>query len=121
MGGFLGCVSVSRGTEEGDAMLDAIGFLNARQPGHQSIVANSIASAMRGEFGDCHGTRRTAGSELFVNALMFLYWCYDLAAVARNMGFYHAIADTRTFRDVENAIRLHHAGTAHRQWLPLPL
>jgi hypothetical protein len=120
-GGFLGCVSVSCGTAEGDAMLDAVNFLNERQPGHKSIVSNSIVSAMRGEFGDSHATQRTAGSELFINTLMSLYWCYDLAAVAANMGFYEAIADTRTFREVDNAIRLHHARTAQREWKILPL
>jgi hypothetical protein len=121
MGGFLGCVSVSGGTAEGDSTLDAVSFLNERQSRHKSIVSNSIASAMRGEFGDSHATRRTAGSVLFINALMSLYWCYDLAAVAAKMGFYQAIADTRTFREVENAIRLHHSGIAQREWKVLPL
>ena len=120
-GGFLGCVSVSRGTLEGDAMLNAVDFLNNRQPSQRSIVSNSIASAMRGDFGDVHFNERTAGSELFINPLMSLLWCYNLSAVAANMGFYREIADTQTLLEVENAIRLHHANADKRDWLSLPL
>ena len=120
-GDFLGCASVSRGTPEGDAMLDAVDFLNSRQPGHKSIVSNSIASAMRGGFGDVHFNERTAGSELFINPLMSLLWCYNLPAVAANMGFYREIADTQTFLELENAIRLHHANADKRDWSSLPL
>ncbi|ATQ68371.1 DUF1152 domain-containing protein [Methylosinus trichosporium] len=120
-GGFLGCVSVSAGEPEGDALLDAVDFLNARQPSSKSIVANSIASALRGDFGDRHATERTRGSELFVNPLMSLYWCFRLEAVARKMGFYDAIAGSETFHEIESAIRIHHARVAKRDWKNLPL
>ncbi|CAN2535675.1 hypothetical+protein [Methylocapsa aurea] len=120
-GGFLGCVSVSQGTPEGDALLDAVDFLNERQPHSKSIVANSIASAIRGGFGNRHDTERTRGTELFINALMALYWCYDLAAVVRGMGFYEAIAGSEKFHEVENAIRIHHAHADKRDWKNLPL
>jgi hypothetical protein len=58
----------------GTPCLDAVDFLNDRQRGHKSIVLNSIASAIDGEFGNYHRTQRTAGSELFINTLMSLYW-----------------------------------------------
>jgi hypothetical protein len=105
-GGFLGCISVQDRTPEGEAFLDAVEFLNARQPQATSIVANSIASAMRGEFGDHHATSRTRGSELFINPLMTLYWCYDLEKVAARIGFYEKVVATTTLTEVQNAIRL---------------
>jgi hypothetical protein len=87
----------------------------------RSIVANSIASAMHGFFGDYHSTSRTRGTELFINALMTMYWCYDLPAVARIIGFYDAIVDSKSFLEVENAVRLHHARAVKREWKNLPL
>ena len=46
---------------------EAVDHANRRQPAHRSIVCNSIASAIRGEFGDYHATDRTGSTELFVN------------------------------------------------------
>jgi hypothetical protein len=79
------------------------------------------ASAIRGEFGDHRAARRAEGSKLFINALTSLYWCYDLSAVASSIGLHSAIVGTKTFREVDNAIRLHHAGIAQCNWLSLPL
>lgn len=118
---FLGVVSVLKGTAEGDAMLRAVDFLNERQPGHKSIVANAIASAIRGRFGDWHDTDRTAGSEMFVNPLMSLMWCYDLPSVATGMEFLDVIQDTTRFEEVRDAIYLHHSRAKTREWKSLPL
>ena len=77
-GGFLGAFSLSPGTAEAAAFLDLVDYANQRQPMHPSIVCNSIASALRGEFGNYHATNRTSGSDLFVNPLMSQYWAFDV-------------------------------------------
>jgi hypothetical protein len=61
--------------------LEAVRFANEQMPAYQSIVTNSIASAIEGEYGDIHRTTRTAGSRLWINPLMSLYWGFDLTEV----------------------------------------
>lgn len=102
--GFLGCVSVLRETPEGQAFLNAVEFLNKQQPSHLSIVSNCIASAIRGEFGNQHASNRTSGSELFVNPLMSMYWCYDVPSVASKMGFHKQLSETNTLMEVVDTI-----------------
>jgi hypothetical protein len=70
LGGFRGCCSLTPDMPEARRFLEAVDYANMRQPAHRSIVCNSIASAIRGEFGDYHATDRTGSSELFVNPLM---------------------------------------------------
>jgi len=60
----------------------AVAFAHEEMPTRQSIVNGSIASAIRGDFGDVHVSERTRSSELFINPLMTLYFGFDLAAVA---------------------------------------
>lgn len=120
-GGFLGCISITREMPEGRAFLDAVDHLNTNHTIQKSIVCNSIASAMRGEFGDVQVTGRTGNSELFINPLMTFYWCYDLAVVAEHMGFYQAMLATETLHDVNRVINLHHAQVAQRDWKDIPL
>jgi hypothetical protein len=50
----------------------------AATPLRPSIVNGQIAAALRGAFGDVQTTRRTSGSELFVNPLMAVYFTVDL-------------------------------------------
>ena len=104
LGGFMGNCSVTADTPEGRAFLDAVDYANMQQPHHRSIVCNSISSAIRGEFGDYQTTGRTAGSQLFVNPLMPIYWFYNIAVLAKWIGFYDALLDTNSRYDVLNAI-----------------
>lgn len=120
-GSFLGSVSVEAGTPEGRFFLDAVAALNARQPDHLSVVANSIADALRGRFGDVHATETTAGSTLFINPLMAMYWFFEAGAVARAMRFAPALGETERMSEVEDAIRQAHAHAERRAWTPLPL
>ncbi len=92
--GFLGAFSITASMPEGAAFLDLIDYANRRQPHHQSIVCNSIASALRGEFGNYHSTNRTGGSELFINPLMSQYWTFDAHSVVRNMAYAADLAKT---------------------------
>jgi hypothetical protein len=103
-GAFKGCCSLTIDMPETQSFLAAVEYANMRQPAHRSIVSNSIASAIRGEFGDYHATDRTGSAELFVNPLMTLLWFYEIPALARWIGFYDAIRYTTTTYDVWDAI-----------------
>ncbi len=120
-GGYLGGLSLVRGTEAADTFLDLVDYANPRQPRHASIVCNSIASALRGEFGDYHATDRTGGSELFVNPLMTQYWAFDAPQVVARMGFAAALATTAGFADAAREIERHRERVALRPRRPLPL
>ena len=55
-------IAITAEMAEGAANLTLADFLNERFAAYKSIVINSIASAIRGEFGDFHSIARTRGS-----------------------------------------------------------
>ena len=67
--------------------VEATEYVLAQTSTRSSIVCTSILSAIDGHFGDYHRTDRTWGSELFINTLMSLYWCFRLEAVARRIQY----------------------------------
>jgi hypothetical protein len=91
-------------------------------PAAASIVNTSIASAIRGRFGDHHATARTAGSELFINPLMAMYWAFDLPSVARRNLYIDRVRATQAYRELTLAIERFRAETQDRTgaWTPLP-
>jgi hypothetical protein len=119
--GFLGAFSVSASSDEGAAFLDLVDYANRRQPQHQSIVCNSIASAMRGEFGDYHATNRTSGSKLFVNPLMAEYWTFDARKVVRNMAYAAELVKTERIEEARTIIERWREALELRPRRPLPL
>jgi hypothetical protein len=119
--GFLGVMSLTRGTPEADAFLDLVDYANRRQPQHPSIVCNSIASALRGEFGNYHATHRTSGSELFINPLMAQYWTFDARRVVANMSYAQELAQTESMEEARRVIELRREGLELRPRRELPL
>ncbi|WP_233621874.1 hypothetical protein [Amycolatopsis sp. WAC 04182] len=79
-----------------------------------------IAAALRGEFGDVAFTSRTAGSELFVNPLMGVYFAVDLLAIAASVGYLERSRDTETMFDVALAIENHRETVPRRVRRPFP-
>jgi hypothetical protein len=120
-GGYLGGISLAIGTIEGDAFLDLVDYANQRQPRHRSIVCNSIASALRGEFGDFQSTGRTSGTELFINPLMTQYWAFSAKQVVQHMEFAVALSKTTTFAEAALKIEMHREWVEPRPRKPLPL
>ena len=96
-------------------------YANQRQPRHRSIVCNSIASALRGEFGDYHTTNRTSGTELFINPLMTQYWAFVAERVVARMEFAVALENTRTFAEASSTIEIQREFLTLRSRKPLPL
>ena len=102
-GGFLGAFSLSSKTAEAAAFLDLVDYANQRQPAHASIVCNSIASALRGEFGNYHATNRTSGSDLFINPLMSQFWTFETSQLVRRMGYADRLAETERMEEAGRA------------------
>lgn len=120
-GGYLGSFSLVPGTVEAEAFISLVDYANERQPRHRSIVANSIAAALRGEFGDYHPTPRTQDSELFINPLMSQYWCLEASVLATRMKFAPDLARVATFDEAAAVIERVREGLAIRSRRPLPL
>jgi hypothetical protein len=120
-GGFLGAFSLLGGTEEALAFLDLVEYANERQPQHRSIVCNSIASAVRGEFGDYHATNRTSGNELFINPLMSQYWTFEVKHIANHMAYADKLAQTESMEDAKRVIEFWRETTELRPRRPIPL
>jgi hypothetical protein len=69
---------------------EACEFAVARMPRKQSILNESIISAVNGSLGDYHATKRTEGSTLFISPFMAIYWAFRLSYVAgRNLHLGH--------------------------------
>jgi hypothetical protein len=91
--------------EEAQLYLQAVDYLNRTVPGSPSVVNNSIASALEGEFGDVHRSWRTSGNKLFISPLMAMYWAFDLDAVARRCLYLPELLESRSYADVERVVR----------------
>jgi len=92
----------------------------AAHPGRRSIVNGSIAAAIDGQFGDVRFTDRTAGSELFINPLMSLYFGFELAAVARRSLYLTQLEDTDTVWDVVSRIEVFRGNQRAKPWRDFP-
>jgi len=97
--GYLGLFQLTKDMPEAKKYKDAIEFANKRMKGMESIVSNSIISAIEGEYGNYHKTNRTLGSELWINPLMTIYWCFNLRDVIKKIKYYDLIKDVNTLSD----------------------
>lgn len=118
---YLGALSLTSEMTEGQAYLELVDYLNTRMTLHESIVTNSIASAIRGEFGDFHPTRRTKGSVQFISPLMSLFWFFRLGGVASRIRFSSSIEDTTTMDEVAKAFQMYRIMNTRRAHGDIPL
>jgi hypothetical protein len=119
-GGYLGALSIPSASPEAQAYLDAVAHAQRATPSRPSIVQGQIAAALRGEFGDVRFTTRTAGSELFVNPLMGVYFTADLAILAAGVGYLAELAGTDTAVEVALAIEAHRDRVRRRPRRAIP-
>lgn len=105
-GDYLGGLALVRGTPEADTLLDFVDYANLRQSHYCSIVCNSIASALQGDYGDHRVTDRTSGTQVIINPLMTHYWAFKAERVVDHMEFAAALAATRAFAEASGAIEL---------------
>lgn len=120
-GGYLGVWSLMSEMEEFHLYREAVEFASARMPQRESIVNSSIISAVNGWFGNQHTSKRTQGSDLFINPLMALYWAFRLEHVARRNLYLDRIADTQSFTELSLAIEAFQATLSNtRAWKDIP-
>jgi hypothetical protein len=118
---YLGAHSLLTEMEEVQQFLDAVDYAQAHN-GQPSIVSASIADAIRGRFGNHHSTERTAGSTLFINPLMGIYWFFDLVSVAGRVRYLQALEGTTSWGEVKRIIRDYRGTEATlRPWESIPL
>jgi hypothetical protein len=120
-GGYLGAWSLMAEMEEFQLSRDALEFVSSRMPRAPSIVNTSIVAAVSGLFGNTHATKRTEGSELFINPLMSLYWAFRLEHVARRNLYLDQIGGTTTYAELSMAIETFQATLPKtRPWKDIP-
>jgi len=103
-GAFWGVFSVLKEMPEAQLYHEATEFVFAKMPNRMSIVNASILSAIQGDYGDVHRTQRTAGSQLYINPLMSMYWSFQLDAVAERLLYLDLLKDTHNFYEVISRI-----------------
>lgn len=103
-GYYLGALSIPSASAEAKAYLEAVADAQASTPVRPSIVNGQIAAALRGEFGNAAFTSRTAGSELFVNPLMAMYFAVDLVGLAQSVGYLDRLAGLNSMYEVAEVI-----------------
>jgi hypothetical protein len=121
-GGFLGAFSLLAEMPEVRRYAEAVHAVVARMPRSPSIVSTSILSAIEGRYGDYHATDRTAGSQLWINPLMALYWGFKLDSVARRILYLEELKKTELYVEVDAVIGAFRYGhKAIREWESIPL
>lgn len=88
---------------------------------HPSIVNASILSAIEGKYGDIHATKRTAGSRLWINPFMTMYWAFTVESIAERCLYLKAIQNATTFRELTLRIEeFRHKLSKTRDWDEIP-
>ena len=118
-GAFLGAFSVLPGMPEADAYVRLVDHAHRRH--RHSIVNGSIASAIEGAYGDVHRTDRTAGSVLWIQPLMSLYFAFELAPVAARNLYLDRLRETDTLFEVVALIEAFRKQVSIRRREPIPV
>lgn len=102
---YLGMISLLEEMPEVNKYRQATEAVFAAMPNDISIVSSSVLSALAGNYGNHHATLRTRNSQLWINPLMPVYWCFQLTPVARRVLYREAMKGTETFTDVQRVIK----------------
>jgi hypothetical protein len=121
-GGYLGLFSVTKEMEEGQKLVSAIKYVNMRMKGKESIVTNSISSAIEGYYGNHQMTKRTQESELWINPLMSIYWCFTLSSIINKNKYYDRIKSTNSMSEIKGELaKFRGEMTEYREKKRIPL
>lgn len=118
---FLGSLALTSDMEEVKLFSEAAEFTFFEMRGYESVICSSVLSALDGQFGDHHRTRRTIGSKLWINPLMFFYWSFDPMKVADNVLYLPRIFEATSLTDVSTIIKQFRSETQIRPTAPFPL
>jgi hypothetical protein len=111
--GYLGMFSLLPTMPEVQQYQAAVDAVFQAMPHMESIVSSSILAALVGEYGDYHRTARTAGSTLWINPLMAVYWCFQLAPVADRLLYGAELKSTVSRADIDRVIMRFRATCDH--------
>ncbi len=111
---FLGATCLEAEMPEVKKFKEATEFVFFEMRGYESVILSSLFSALEGKYGDHHRTRRTVGSELWINPLMPIYWGFDAELVAKNVRYYEQLKDVKTIEQVSEVIRTYRAANVLR-------
>lgn len=103
-GGYLGMFSLMQEMPEVQKYREACEFVFKAMPNDPSIVSSSILSALAGHYGNYHATPRTQNSQLWINPLMPVYWCFQLSQVAQRILYLEEMKATEDFLAVRKVI-----------------
>ena len=103
-GAYLGAFSIPSRSPEADLYRSAVAHAQAVTPLRPSIVNGQISAALGAEHGDVRFTRRTQGSQLFVNPLMAMYFTFDLPGLAQHNLYLDRIDNTLGMQQVATRI-----------------
>ena len=121
-GGFRGAFSLLAGMKESALYASAVEAATKAMSEMPSIVNHSIVSAVEGDFGDVHRTRRTRGSRLWINPLMAMYFTFELEALASHVQYLSLLGPTQTMFEVTAVIDAHQRACDElRPWVGIPI
>lgn len=103
-GAYLGVFQLTDTMKEAALYADLVAFSNEQMPDKKSIVSNSIISALQNHYGNYHATNRTEGSELWINPLMTIHWCFKLDGVVERLAYYDYIKDAYSIGDFNQGL-----------------
>lgn len=116
-GAFRGSCSLSNDMASYRQFEDAVMQVFDQQPEYASVICSSVISAVRGEYGNYHLTKRTHGSALRISPLMPIYWFFDLPALAQRNLLLPNLRLTYSVEDAWKAMQEARKGLKHR---PVP-
>src|SRR5258708_20247136 len=96
-------------------------YIFDQQSDYPSVISSSVISAVRGEYGDYHLTKRTHGNSLHISPLMPIYWFFDLPVVARSNQLLSALRFTYTADEAWSAMQTAKETFAFRKLPEKPL
>jgi len=121
-GGFLGAHSLLPDMPEVQRYREAVAATFDAMPDRKSVICSSVLSAIDGHYGDHHMTERTHGSELWINPLMSLVWCFRLGAVADRSLYLDAVKETEYLSDIKPVIHKTRLAIGRvRPWKSIPV
>lgn len=119
-GHFLGVSTVLPSTKGSAEFCSAVDYANEKTPRRESIVQNSLYSAISGDFGDHHRTQRTSGSRLWINPVMPIYWVFELSGVIERNLYIDQLSQTESMADITTVIKRFRGQCGKRGWDEIP-
>lgn len=114
-GDYLGALSLLPHMAEFQFLAQAVEYTAGQKEARLSIIASSMVAAGQGLFGDVHTTSRTQGSNLMINPLMSMYWCFQVDGLARRCLYLDQIKNTRSRGEITHS---GHSGVSRQPYSP---